>query len=94
MSPKRPTANLAYLENFTSRKVERVSARLVGTAPDSLAAWIERYLTLAVVGVRSEEVIKKVTLHLQRFVAFYKKATATTASPGCSSATCWPGSRT
>ena len=73
MSPKRPTANLAYLENFTSRKVERVSARLVGTAPDSLAAWIERYLTLAVVGVRSEEVIKKVTLHLQRFVAFYKE---------------------
>jgi integrase len=74
MSPKRPAANLTYLEKFTSRKVEKVSDRLVGTAPDSLAAWVERYLTLAVVGVRSEEVTKKITLHLGRFGAFYKEA--------------------
>lgn len=70
MSPKRPPATLAYLENYTSRKVERVSGRLVGTAPDRLTAWIERYLALAVVGVRSEEVAKKIALHLERFAAF------------------------
>src|SRR3954471_10048616 len=73
MSPKRPPATLAYLENYTSRKVERVSHRLVWTAPDSLTAWIERYLALAVVGVRSEEVAKKITLHLERFAAFYQE---------------------
>jgi integrase len=73
MSPKRPPATLTYLENYTSRKVERVSARLVAGVPDSLAAWMERYLALAVVGVRSEEVAKKVALHLERFAAFYKE---------------------
>ena len=73
MSPKRPPATLAYLENYTSRKVERVSHRLVGAAPDSLTAWIERYLALAVVGVRSEEVAQKIALHLKRFAAFYKE---------------------
>ena len=74
MSPKRPPATLAYLENYTSRKVERVSNRLVGTAPDRLTAWSERYLALAVVGVRSEEVAKKIALHLERFASFYKEA--------------------
>src|SRR5215217_48156 len=73
MSPKRPPATVTYLENYTSRKVERVSDRLVGSAPDSLAAWMERYLALAVVGVRSEEVAKKIALHLERFAAFYKE---------------------
>src|SRR5215211_2154636 len=74
MSPKRPAANVAYLEKLTSRKVETVSARLVRTAPDHLAAWIERYLALVVAGVRSEEVAKKLALHLERFAAFYKAA--------------------
>src|SRR5712692_2440433 len=73
MSPKRSPASISYLENYTSRKVERVSHRLVGTAPDNLAAWMERYLALAVVGVRSEEVAKKITLRLERFAAFYKE---------------------
>src|SRR5262245_6842366 len=74
MSPKRPPATLAYLENYTSRKVERVAHRLVGTAPDNLAAWMERYLALAIAGVRSEEVAKKIALHLERFVVFYQEA--------------------
>jgi len=73
MSPKRPPATQAYLDNYTSRKVERVSDRLVGSAPDSLTAWMERYLALAVAGVRSEEVAKKIALHLERFAAFYKE---------------------
>ena len=48
-----------------------------GAAPDtveSLSAWVTRYLTLAVVGVRSEEVADKIALHLQRFATFYKEA--------------------
>src|SRR3954447_15080142 len=73
MSPKRPPATIRYLASYTSRKVGQVSDRLVGTAPDSLAAWMERYLALAVVGVRSEEVAQKIALHLERFASFYKE---------------------
>ncbi len=43
-------------------------------AVESLSAWITRYLTLAVVGVRSEAVADKIALHLERFASFYKDA--------------------
>jgi integrase len=49
---------------ITSRKVETVS-------DDSLAAWIDRYLQLAVTGVRSDAVTQKLVLHLGRFRAFF-----------------------
>ena len=48
-----------------------------GAAPDtveSLSAWITRYLSLAVVGVRSEEVADKIALHLERFRVFFEDA--------------------
>jgi integrase len=38
---------------------------------DSLSAWRERYLQLAVTGVRSPAVTAKITLHLQRFTDFF-----------------------
>src|ERR1700730_9017796 len=41
---------------------------------DSLAVWLERYQQLAVAGVRSEEVAKKIALQLGRFLAFYQEA--------------------
>jgi integrase len=41
---------------------------------DSLAVWSERYQQLAVAGVRSEEVAKKIALQLGRFSAFYQDA--------------------
>src|SRR4051794_19046277 len=41
---------------------------------DSLGVWVERYQQLAVAGVRSEEVARKIALQLGRFVAFYKDA--------------------
>lgn len=66
-----------HLVEITSRKVEGSSASFAGAAPDtveSLSAWITRYLTLAVVGVRSEEVADKIALHLERFAAFYQDA--------------------
>ncbi len=41
---------------------------------DSLDAWIEYYLQLAVVGVRSEAVAQKIALHLHRFQNFFVNA--------------------
>ena len=62
---------LAYLPNFTARKVQAIPVGLLADVPDSLAAWATRYLAIAVVGVRSEEVTKKIALHLDRFVGFF-----------------------
>ncbi len=42
--------------------------------PDNIAAWIQRYLLLAVTGVRSEAVADKIALHLGRFAAFFNEA--------------------
>jgi site-specific recombinase XerD len=66
-----------HLVEFTSRKVDGSLVPFVGAAPDTveaLSAWISRYLTLAVVGVRSEEVADKIALHLERFATFFKEA--------------------
>ncbi len=62
---------LVYLPNFTSRKVQAVPGGLAEEVVDSLAAWATRYLTLAVIGVRSTAVTQKMTLHLDRFVGFF-----------------------
>jgi integrase len=40
---------------------------------DSLSVWAQRYQQLAVAGVRSEEVAKKIALQLGRFITFYKE---------------------
>jgi hypothetical protein len=56
-----------HLAEITSRKVEGTVVPFAGAAPDaveSLAGWVSRYLTLAVVGVRSEEVADTIALHL------------------------------
>src|SRR5689334_4542185 len=74
MSRSKPINNLAYLDTFTSRKVEEGVRPLVGETPDSLAAWIERYLLLAVHGVRAEAVAEKIALHLERFIACFTQA--------------------
>jgi integrase len=41
---------------------------------DSFSIWSERYQQLAVAGVRSKEVAKKIALQLGRFIVFYKEA--------------------
>ena len=66
--------DLVYLQKFTTQKVERPSLLPISEVPDSLAAWMVRYLTLAVVGVRSDNVARKIALHLQRFTSFYREA--------------------
>lgn len=73
MSHSAPAKTLTYLPNFTARKVQAVPGGLPEGVPDSLAAWATRYLALAVVGVRSEEVTKKIALHLDRFVGFFRE---------------------
>jgi integrase len=40
---------------------------------DTLSAWRERYLQLAVTGVRSPAVTAKISLHLQRFIDFFSQ---------------------
>jgi integrase len=71
MPKKTQTVTLPYLANFTARKVQGLPDADFSHAPDSLAAWIGRYLTLAVVGVRSPTVAKKIALHLDRFAQFF-----------------------
>jgi site-specific recombinase XerD len=41
--------------------------------PDSLAAWMDYYLEMAVQGVRSESVSRKMKLHLHRFQQFFEE---------------------
>ncbi|GAA3622752.1 hypothetical protein GCM10022419_130540 [Nonomuraea rosea] len=54
---------------FTSRKVVGLSGGL-DPADDDLGVWIERYLDLAVRGVRSPEVSAKISRHLERLRAW------------------------
>jgi len=62
---------LQYLPQFTTGKVTALPTGLSPDLPDSLAAWSARYLTLAVIGVRSPAVTQKIALHLDRFVGFF-----------------------
>ena len=74
MNCSEAASDAVYLEKFTSRKVNRPSDAGPDGVPDSLVAWMDRYLALAVTGVRSEGVARKVALHLARFVAFFADA--------------------
>ena len=65
---------MVYFDKFTSRK-ERVSSGVgFESVPDSLVAWMDRYLHLVIRCVRSEAVTKKVALHLDRFAQFFTDA--------------------
>jgi len=74
MSRDMSAAGGAYLAEFTARKVSRASDTPAGGVPDSLEAWIDRYLALAVRGVRSVGVADKIARHLARFTAFFGDA--------------------
>jgi len=73
MSTENESLEPLQLEKYTSRKV-RNAAEPGGETRDSLAAWIESYLALAVTGVRSEAIADKIELHLGRFAAFFHEA--------------------
>jgi len=61
------------LHVFTSRKVTTVEEPVMSGVPEGLEGWIDRYLALAVTGVRSTGVADKITLHLARFVTFFRQ---------------------
>jgi integrase len=73
MSTENESLEPLQLEKYTSRKVKGAPGRDEET-PDSLNSWIERYLALAVSGVRSEAVAEKIALHLGRFASHYREA--------------------
>jgi site-specific recombinase XerD len=74
MRPKTAVADLVYLDKFASRKVGTAGPAALAETPDSLEAWITRYLDLAVRGVRSPAVTEKITLHLARFLAYFAQS--------------------
>jgi integrase len=43
----------------------------IETGPDSIGYWVERYLELAVTGLRPAASAKKIILHLERFQQFF-----------------------
>src|SRR5947209_249671 len=64
-------------DDLLHERENRVLTLVPDTAPatvDSFGTWSERYQQLAVAGVRSAEVAKKITLQLGRFIAFYRDA--------------------
>ncbi len=74
MTTKNRPVTPPQLARFTSRKVAGLADTLGDAVPDSLAAWMARYLTFAVVGVRSPAVAEKIALHLDRFVRFFTES--------------------
>ena len=66
MTTPRPVADSEDRRKIASRKVTDLDLGLA-EADDSLTAWTQRYLDLAVRGVRSDEVTGKITRHLERF---------------------------
>ena len=67
------------------RKVGLIPASDSGlpVAPDSLTIWADRYHRFAVVGVRSDEVAKKIVLQLARFITFFRNAYGHDRLPAC-----------
>lgn len=74
MAQQNTSNSTPHLRQFTTRKVTAVPSALAGDVPDSLAEWGSRYLALAVVGVRSPEVTRKIALHLERFIDFFESS--------------------
>src|SRR5260370_18001536 len=71
MTSRNAPATAAEGTNFTSRKVTGLIDTLSEAVPDSIIAWMARYLTFAVGGVRSPAVTAKIALHLDRFARFF-----------------------
>ena len=67
-----PAKTIVHLDQIMTRKIGRRSSRQLAGLPDSLAAWFDIYLDLAVRGVRATDITDKITLHLERFIAFFE----------------------
>lgn len=58
-------------EGQTKQRVEAPDGATM--VADNLTIWLERYLRLAVIGIRPEEVARRVAYQLRRFLAYYKE---------------------
>src|ERR1035438_4584721 len=75
--------NPQYPAKSTTRKVGG-PLQALGPAPaETLAAWSDAYLSLAVTGVRSKAVAAKIALHVARFRAFFLQAYGHERLAGC-----------
>ncbi len=74
MTTKNTPMTAPQLTSFTARKVTGRADTLRDTVPDALPAWMTRYLTFAIVGVRSPAVAEKIALHLDRFIQFFTES--------------------
>ncbi len=70
MSTPTPAPDAQDRRRITSRKVAYLDGG-PGCDGDSLTTWTQRYLDLAVRGVRSDEVTGKIARHLGRFTAWF-----------------------
>jgi integrase len=64
--------SVTHLDQFVAQKERRAIQQLIADLPDSLVAWIECYLDLAVVGGRPDQVTRSVVLHPGRFADFFE----------------------
>ncbi len=62
------------LDKFALRKMQAEVSKKSEAVADSLEAWIESYLQLAVIGVRGDAISQKIALHLRRFQVFFVDA--------------------
>ncbi len=72
MTTKQAVKRAQDRRRFASRKVVPLPGGVDGAA-ESITSWADLYVTLAVVGVRSTEVEKKIRTHLQRFAAYVQE---------------------
>jgi len=70
MSRRTVSQTLQYLPHFTTGKVIALPTGVSRDVPDSLASWAARYLTLAVIGVRSPAVTNIAGFRCGRCCAF------------------------
>ncbi len=64
------TDNLSYFDQILARKEAQALRDQLLHVPDSLEAWMAWYLRMSILGVREEQIAKKIARHLQRFRQF------------------------
>jgi len=69
-TPKIDSQKMDYPSKVTLRKVQPLFGSQENSPHDSLNYWIEQFLSLAILDVRTPGVAKKIELHLQRFQDF------------------------
>lgn len=64
------TDNLSYFDQILARKEAQALRDQLLRVPDSLQAWMAWYLRMTILGVREQQIAKKIARHLERFRQF------------------------